>query len=265
MESKTINGVALFYEAEEKAAAELIGAACAKTVQLIHRYWHLPTPADCRVYVMTSLTKPIFHAAPWNWKIMLVALYPLWFPKAKRTWPFTGGWAQRFGQRRMAGIKTPGSMQASDNSMGLEVFIPDENIEHKVRSVTCHELTHAFSDHLQLPAWLHEGLAMVTVDKFFGRPTVKPETLEILAQSAGEPPVSGRRIGVHDKDALIYTYVRGYWLTRYLEETKPELLKELLKERRPQEELETVLAVEFDLSYSEFWQTIDHSVVAHYQ
>ena len=156
-------------------------------------------------------------------------------------------------------------MQVSDQSMGLEIFVSDEKIEDKVRSVTCHELTHAISDHLQLPAWLHEWLAMVTVDHFFGRPTVQAETLEILAKSAGEPPVRGRRIGVHDKDALIYTYVRGYWLTRYLEETKPKLLQELLQEPRPQNEMETMLAAAFELSYNVFWKQIDNALVEHFQ
>ncbi len=51
MESVPIGGLTLFFEAEEREAAELIRQACEKSVRLFHRDWGLDTPGDDRVYI----------------------------------------------------------------------------------------------------------------------------------------------------------------------------------------------------------------------
>ena len=51
----------------------------------------------------------------------------------------------------------------------------------QVQRIACHELVHAYTAHLKLPAWLHEGLAMLTVDRFFERPTVKRESRDLAS------------------------------------------------------------------------------------
>jgi len=263
MEATTLDGLTLFFDAEEREAAQLIGQACEKSARLIHECWGLATPKGLRVYVMTSWLRPTFHAAPWHWRILLGATLPLWGWRARRLWQVAGGWAQQYGRRRMVGVKPPRLIQLSDRSIGERIFVKQDDVNSRVQQITCHELVHAFTSHLRLPVWLHEGLAMVTVDRFLGRPTVREETIEALARSPGAAsPGRYPRFTTQDPHAIVYLYVRGYWLTRYIEETRPGLLKSLLVRTIRRDELESQIASAFGTGREEFWGKIDGIVAA---
>ena len=59
-------------------------------------------------------------------------------------------------------------------------------------------------------------------------------------------------------------YVRGYWLTRYLVDTQPELVNQLLTKPFRQKELEGLIADALGIPKEIFWQEIDRLVVASY-
>ena len=139
------------------------------------------------------------------------------------------------------------------------------NPEELVRNTTGHELTHAFSAHLRLPMWLNEGLAMRTVDRLFDKPMVKPESLELLEKAArSDDPAGYAKINARDQEAILYHYVRAYWVTRYVEDTQPELLKELLSRRHGRGELDSNVAAAYGMEREEFWGKIDGMVCDHF-
>jgi hypothetical protein len=261
VERTSASGLTLFFDAQEREAAQLIGQACEKSVPLIGESWGLDPPQDCRVYVMTSWSRFVFQSAPWGRKILFAVLLPFWALRAKRLWPYAGGWVRSYGERVTVGLKPPRLVQLGDSSIGKRIFIPVQDVQEKVQFNTCHELVHAFTDHLRLPVWLHEGLAMVTVDRFAERRTVRPETLEVVArwsERAGPGGIEELHLG--DPDAVVYLYVRGYWLTRYIEETRPGLLKGLLTRSRrsiSRDELESEIAAAYGKGREEFWGGID--------
>ena len=259
METRSIKGLTLFFDAKEQEAAELVEGACEQSIELIHRLWGLETPADCRVYVMTSWPSFLFHSAPWSWRIWLGATLPLRYARLNRLWDMAGGWTQCYGTRRTVGVKPPRLLEAVDNRFRERIFSP-RKVEEWVEHNTCHELVHAFTAHLGLPTWLHEGLAMVTVDRLAGRPTVKAETLQALARpAAGSRLEEGHGRMPLDQEGLIYLAVRGYWITRYLDETWPDLLKKRMERRLPHDVLESALAAELGMD----WSGIDAVVVSH--
>jgi hypothetical protein len=265
METMAVQGLTLFYNAEEREAAELIGDACARTVQLLNEYWGLETPQDLRVYVMTSWLHFLFHAPPWPRRILVALALPFLYLRIRKMWPYVGGWEQQFGPRRAVGVKPPQLMAEADRSIGARIFVPEGDIEEKVALTACHELAHAFVAHLRLPNWLKEGQAMVTVDRFAGKPTVLAETIEALERYSGqEKATRSGRISVQDPDAAVYLYTRGYWITRFLDEAQPELLRDLLKQRMPHQVLENRLADSLGMSREEFWNSIDQTLVAHF-
>lgn len=63
---------------------------------------------------------------------------------------------------------------------------------------------------------------------------------------------------------MVYLYARGYWLTRYVEETQPGLLKDLLSRRRGHTELESEIAAAYRQECEAFWREIDGTLVAHF-
>jgi hypothetical protein len=265
METLPVGGLILYFDADDREAAELIGRACEKSVGVIHEQWGLETPEDCRVYVMRSLLDFVFHSAPVSWRVLLGITFPLWYPRQRRVWPYAGGYEQRYGRRLAVGVKPPRLMQEADGSVGARVFVQTADIGEKVERTTCHELAHAFVGHLNLPAWLKEGHAMVTVDRYMGKPTVQQETLEALARYSTKAAAAGyRKVSMEDPDAAVYLYTRGYWITRYLEDRQPELLRSLLQRRQSQSELETEVAAALGMEREAFWREIDGMVIAHF-
>jgi hypothetical protein len=160
----------------------------------------------------------------------------------------------------------PRLVQSGDSSIGDKIFLRDLDVHDRVRSLACHELTHAFTAELRLPAWLKEGVAMVAVDRFFDRPTVKRETLETLERMADRNHSRrDRKLRVRDPEELVYAYVRGYWLVRYLEETRPGFVGELLSRRSTPSLLEARIAASCGKSPEEYWDGINSVLIAYFQ
>ena len=264
MLTKSIRSLTLTYDAEEAGAAQLIGRACERSLDLIRDLWALEVPAGCRVYVMTSWQRFLFHSAPWPWRIYLALTLPLRYGRIRQLWRLSGGWAQRYGTRQIIGLKPPHLLENVDAGLRERIFYPRE-VEEWVQHNTCHELVHACSEHLRLPSWLHEGLAMVTVDRYAAKPTVKQDTLKALDRPAAGP-LPRERVGslTTDPDNLLVLAVRGYWLTRYLEEEYPALLASLLTRQQPVEALEDALAAGLGMTREEYGQKIDGIVVSHF-
>jgi hypothetical protein len=126
METRSIRGLTLFFEAEDREAAELIGNACEQSLNLIRDLWGLEAPAECCVYVMTSWLHFLFHSAPWPWRIYLAITLPLRYARIQKLWNLSGGWAQRYGQRRTIGIKPPYLLKEIDAGLRERIFVRRE-------------------------------------------------------------------------------------------------------------------------------------------
>lgn len=264
MEQMPADGLVIYYEPEDRAAAAVIRDAAAATAHLLHAAWGLRAPADCRIYVMASLESYLRHAPPPAWRALITVLGPLVLPRFRRLWPVAGGWAQRYGRRHTVGIKPPRLIAIADRSVGQRLFVQEESPEEKTRHLTAHELTHAFSAHLRLPVWLHEGIAMLAVDKLLEKPSVLPESVRLLADV---PDTRLRGYGSFkgsQQDALVRLYARSYWLTRYLSETQPALLRSLLQQRHSKRAIDARLAATLNLPRRTLWPEIDTLLLQHY-
>lgn len=265
MKSRTISGITLVMAPGEQDTANVIGSACEKAVSLIQESWGLETPEDCRIYVMTSWLGLVFQSAPWHWRILLGATMPFWCFRARRTWPYSAAWTQRYGKRIAIGVKPPRLLEQSDKSIGVRMFVEEKDMNVNVQHVTCHELVHACSAHLKLPMWLNEGIATVTVDRFLARPTIMKETLDFVKSflPKGASPTY-RELSRMGGEAIAYHGMRGYWLVRYLEEKCPGFLKRLFSLRRDPRALEREIIVELGMEPESFWNQIDDVVVGHF-
>jgi hypothetical protein len=265
METGAAGGVTLYFEAGEREAADLFADACTQSASVISNSWGLEPPRACRVYVMTSWMRFYFHSAPWPQRILYGLTLPLWYGRMKRLWPFIGGWTQLYRARPAVGVKPPRLIDISDRSIGERIYIKEDNLIRKVQCAICHELAHAFSAHLKLPLWLNEGVAMVTVDRFIGRQTVKPETIGTLRSYPRKAkPAKPRELFKMDHDTLAYQYIRAYWMVRYLEEERPGLVRSLLSRRQRAPVHERRVAQELGIEPRLLWREIDEVVGAHF-
>jgi hypothetical protein len=265
MKTRSIRGLTLYFDAGDEEAAGLIADACERSLDLLRARWGLEAPEDCRVYVMTSWPRFLFGSAPWPRRIYLAVTLPLRYGRIQKLWDLSGGWAQRYGRRQVMGLKPPRLLQEIDAGRRESVFVRRDTGQW-VQHNTCHELVHACTEPLRLPVWLHEGLAMVAVDRLAGSPTVKAETLAALAnRSRGAGPQAGSGRPAADPETLVYLAVRGYWIARYLDETRPALLKSQLARPQPHQALESALAAGLGLGREEFDARIDGIVLAHFR
>ena len=266
MKSRTAAGVTVVINPDEQETVDLIGGACAKAIQLSQELWGLGSPEDCRIYVMTSWLGFVFQSAPWPWRILLGATIPFWCFRARRTWPYSAAWTQRYGKRVAIGVKPPRLLEQSDRSIGVRMFVEEKDMKVNVQHVTCHELVHACSAHLKLPTWLNEGIATVTVDRFLERPTIRQETLEFMRGflPKGAPPTY-RELSRMGGEAIAYHGMRGYWLVRYLEEKSPGFLRRMFSLRQDSEAIEQGMIFELGMESGHFWSEIDDLVVDYFE
>ena len=266
MEKISFHGLDLFYDEQEKESADIIQKACEKSIRIAKEKWGLPIPAGCRVYVINSWIHFLFHALPWHLNILMGLTFPLWYKRYQRKWQIAGGWSLPYAKRPAILVKTIRLLTLSDQSLGKEIIVNLESPADKLGHITCHELIHAMTTHLKLPMWLNEGLAVLSVDYFLGRPVVKSETLDTLDQSEKvSDPGRYRKLSVKDSDNLMYHFVRGYWVTRYLVEMKPGLVNSLLSNRMTHCELEKRVASAFGLDSQAFWNWVNNALVSHYK
>jgi len=249
----------------DEETASLIAGTCAEALRLARSLWGLGPPTECRLYVMTSWREFIFRSAPWPWKLMLGVTYPVWSSRARRTWPYSAGWTQRYGSRVAIGIKPPRLLETSDKSVGVHIFVEEMDAIAKIRHLTCHELIHAASAHLRLPPWLNEGLAALSVDRFMGKPTIRADSLELIKRTRpkGAPP-SYRAMAALRDETLAYHAVRGYWIVRLLEDAHPGFLRTLLASRQEHRAIEQRVARQLDLRPERFWLEIDDVTVEYF-
>jgi hypothetical protein len=238
MKKDVFGPFSIYYEPEDSETAAVIRSACQRSIELIEKTWGLSMPPQIRLYVMTSWFQFMFHSAPWGRRIIYLLTVPLWAFRAKRTWAYAGGWAVGYRNRPAIGIKPPRLLEQADKTVGSMLFAHEDNLLRKIEHITCHELTHACAAQLRLPLWLNEGLAMRSVDHYFSLNTVKSETLELLADHPPEAKsASYQKASRMNRKELAYQTVRGYWITRYMEESYPELLRSLLSKRRSERQI----------------------------
>ncbi len=265
MQSRMISGVKVVFDAGDQETAEFICEATPKVLGLVTERWGLGQPEDCRIYLMTSWWNFFFQSTTWPWRILLAVTLPFWSFRARRTWPYSAAWTQRFGERVAIGIKPPRLLEISDKSIGALMFVEEKDSKIKIQHLTCHELTHACSAYLKLPAWLNEGLAAVTVESYLEKQTIRSDTLELIQTFTPKArPATYRELSRLSGEAIAYHAVRGYWIVRLLEEKCPGFWKRIFSSPQNVPAVERDMAMELGVKIDDLWSKIDNMIIAHF-
>jgi len=119
---------------------------------------------------------------------------------------------------------------------------------------------------LKLPAWLNEGLATVTVDRYLEKQTIRTDTLELVKSFTPKArPPTYRELARQSGKAFAYHAVRGYWLVQYLEEKRPGFLRRTFSSSRVAWTIEEEIAMELGIEPGGLWSKIDDMIVAHFE
>jgi hypothetical protein len=93
------------------------------------------------------------------------------------------------------------------------------------------------------------------VDEYLKKQTVREDTREQLKSSGSERPPGYRQVQRAGMDGMVLAYCRGYWVTRYLKENHPEVLKKLLKKKRSVNGIDRVLKEGLGIE-KDLWKTL---------
>jgi hypothetical protein len=258
-----VSGLKVYFRPEDRQDAHAIEQYCLASFAVLEQLWGLKAPLNCRIFVMTDWRSFIFDSATTIQRIRYYLAYPLWVRRIGSMWQYVGGWTLPYRKAPVVGIKPGRLASTSDRTIGRQIFIEQPDPQKKICNITAHELTHAAAAHLSLPAWLNEGLAMRTADAVLGVETVMPETLELIKKTR-----RGARIwflmnlnwNPRSSQDLVYRYVRGYWITRYFQQTNPNVLKSILRQRLSRQEIYLRLGKAAGLKGGNFWTQIDRRV-----
>lgn len=255
-----IDGFVLVGEGED--GADVIAGAVQDSVSVIEDMWAWRRPRRAKVVVWTDWMDGYRKGMP-AWQRPLLRLMRKRIARyGERLWKIVGGITLR-SQPPAVLIKPPHLLAEADIRLGERIFVRLDDITDRVRAVSCHELVHAYANSRGLPPWLNEGIAMLTVDRFFGFDTVKPQTLELLGTV--EPPLrSYLWLSRLTDTELVKLYARGYWITRFLHEEHPDTLRRLLGRRLGIGVNERRLARAVGLPRRRLWGEIDGIVFDHY-
>lgn len=118
---------------------------------------------------------------------------------------------------------------------------------------------------MRLPAWLTEGIATATVDRFAGRRTILIETLKLICDHQPKaPPPTYRALARRRGEDFVYHAVRGYWVVGLIEDRCPGFLKRQLAREGPANSIEPEIAIELGMKPESFWREVDAAVVDHF-
>ncbi|MBN1272902.1 MAG: hypothetical protein JXB26_11600 [Candidatus Aminicenantes bacterium] len=264
--SRKFGEVVVVYSHHEKETAEWISEVCDRAVRLSQEKWGLGPPEKCRIYIMTSWLGFVFQSAPWSWKMLLAATFPLWAFRAAKTWPYSAGWTQKYGKKITIGIKPPRLIEKSKKGLGIRMFVEEKDAKEKIQHVACHELVHACSAFLRLPAWLNEGIATVSVDQFLGKQTIRQDTLNLIRDFQPKaPPPTYRKLSRMGAEEIVYQSTRGYWLVRYMEENFPGFLEKLFSQHQNSKPIEIEIIRKLTPEGNTFWEKIDRILFEHFK
>lgn len=225
-------GLPVFFLPEDREVAEAMAEAADETVKIVSGRWGLDVPQGCELRVLTDWREFVRDTAPALLRPLIAISRPLWSGRAHRAFELAGGWTVPWRGRPAVGVKPPRLLARIENPIGDRIFVHVPDLMEKVRQLTSHELTHAITAHLRLPAWLNEGLAMRAVDHLVGETTVLGDTRALLSSDPTRVDARVyRRIAAGDHDGLIKLYASGYWVTRYLDEERVTELRSLLRTR----------------------------------
>ncbi len=250
---------------EEAPYIELAAETIRQSLPLIESLWGVQPPPQTRVYLHSSWLRALLHGAPLDGKLAVLLGLPFQYIYLNRLWKLAGGWTHRFPMVSLVTVKSPPHLRQSDTSLGQKLFIKIEDEADKFRLTLSHELTHAFSLRLRLPLWLSEGMAMLTSDRLLGVQTVLPETLAFTQRAAQRKPQRFEaRVSLRRPEQILEMYARGYWITRYLLEHQPDVLRSVLAKPMNPADLENQLARALGWPRGQFWWHINAAVLRAY-
>lgn len=255
----------LLYPPKESEAADLVEQSCLRSLEVIRWLWGPPEPETCRVYVMTSMLGFQYRTATLRQRISLTLLLPFWYLAMRKVWRMAAGLARQLPDRPAIGVKPPWLIAKADTRIGERLFIKEPDMKKKLETAVCHELTHAYFSHIPLPMWLNEGVAMLSVDQYVGRETIRRDSLELLNLGRGAiGATTSLGFAKLNPEEIVCVYARAYWLTRFLRERYPDALRSFLTEQRSVAQYDSELATLLGIPPHLLWLEIDRGLYRYF-
>ena len=250
-----------YYKKYEKEK-EIIKNNYEKVVNLIEKLWDIDSKRPTiNIYIFISDFKYILCASNWFFIILrFTILLPHWLLRGRKRWKKWRG-VSGFQKKEPSILIKPMehyNYYTNKNFFKYTNLYLDNKKEKIFKSTFCHEIFQVYTHDLKLPAWLKQGLAIITEEYFLDKKMILSKSINLLKE---------KHLDELDEKYSTYILIKGYWTVRYLEEKYPDFLKKTIKKYR-EEEIVKEIGKKLGLNINnkdELWEQIDDLLYDHYQ
>lgn len=209
-----------------------------EAVPLLQAKWGQGNVGAIHIYLCKDPIEFMLSIARGIRKALWVIFLPFWAGRVKRFYKRAGGVTLQLHGDAYIWLRPPDEYEYVDKTIGNILFGKIEDPYEKLQFVFVHELTHAHIGNRNLPSWLNEGIAMISVDAYFKKCTVLEDVLESFIKEHRRHALVGyHRMAIETPDNIAFTYAYGYWATEYIETVSPGLIKEALSHSQRNDEI----------------------------
>lgn len=242
-----------------------------RSVSVIGDMWSVDKVRRFNIYIESNYLHVILRIYPWYYYLYYAYTISYRVIKYLKSWKHMGGMAAPGIKKSMLVINTRKFLKRDMENLPKESYIKIFKAEFSEKEkytemVVCHEMTHIFTGHLSLPFWLNEGIAMLTVDQYFGRQTIGNDTLSHLKHVKQKVrPIDYYKVWELSLRRIGYYYIRAYWMTRYLREAHPDLIDDFVKNRQSDKLIQRKISAALGIKPRALWSNIDRIVYDYYK
>jgi len=222
------NNLQIFYNNNHISEVNIITQYHDEVEDGINNLWELDRPKEVNLYFINSFIEYIKYSFINNSLLgkLLMVLLPCIYLDFIRIWKEAAGLFVNIDSKYYIFLRKYNENRSS--KLGKYIFCKRQiNSEEYLKSIYTHELTHVFSDKLDLPHWLNEGLALYTSEKIINDKIITNKSLELLNEKRTIISISD--LTLDNEIKMAYSYIKGYWTIRYLNELYPGFITKLLK------------------------------------
>ena len=268
--STAVERLEIYYDETEKGIVGVIEKAYSRTSEVVKECWGVDYKDMIPFYVSKQCPeiKGVFDGMRWynclKYFYNLLFVVPVSIISFLRILMLSSAVVLEDRDCKPLVWMKPWDMIESDQVVFTATFFDGDftERENNIEYITCHEIVHVNLKYLKLPQWLNEGLAMVTVDSYFGRNIIKESTINTLQALFLKKAAMKRKRG---SETFIYSeYIPWYWITRFLIEEYPELIEDFIRNKQSDKNIEKKIADRLGIRRKVFWQELGELVHFHY-
>jgi hypothetical protein len=276
METKCLGDATIYFRHTERQTAALIEEVYARSVPLLHSMFGLRPAKELRFVVLATHWGFVRHCIPRRQKALVLVYLPFTLGQIKRIFAAGCSWTAEHKDHVLVGVKaiqSLGSLPELLQTSWADPTSPALSGEEWLRAWVRGQIIGACCQPYRLPDWLHAGIAGLIRDHV-SEPPSKPAGLARLLERFGTldmevaplcNPEQANSLPQEARDKLAAPDFLAYWVTRFIEESRPGLIRSLFQSGCRGKAFEREIAAALGIDPTRFAADVVKLAAAHFR